>query len=145
MGNVVTDLRETRDTAKRLRYETVAASNLATNVQDAIANLATILLPTVTSVALATYTVSATDRIIEVNFAGNVAITLGATSARNGLDLEIKDISGGLAAGGWTITITPNVTDVGGIDGMATLPIATDYESFRLRPASAQQAWRVGS
>lgn len=143
MGNIVTDLRDTRDTAKRMRYEQVTPFNPATNVQDAIAFFSSILLPTVTPIAQANYTALAGDRIIEVNFAGNVAITLGPTSARNGLPLEIKDISGGLAAGGWTITITPDAADGGGIDGMASLPIATDYESFQLRPSTS--VWRVGS
>lgn len=152
MGRVYTDLRDTQDEARRHRFEPVTIGNAtisATDVQTAIQQVANIAQnppqPTPIPVTATPYVVGPTDRILEVNFAGNVAITMGPTSARNGLDIEIKDVSGGLNAGPFTITMTADATDVNGFDGQAHLVIATDFESFRLRPEASGLVWRVAA
>ena len=150
MARVSTDLRDLQDDARHHRFEPVSVgfdTITATDVQKAIEQVATfaqnVPSPIPIPVTAAAYTVQPTDRIIEVNFAGNCAITLGPTSARGGLDLIIKDISGGLLAGGWTITVTPDASDTSNIDGLANLPITNDFASFRLRPVASELAWRV--
>jgi hypothetical protein len=150
MGRVSTDLRDTQEAARHLRFEpatvgntTITATDVQTAIEQAVNTAQNPPAPTPISVTAAAYLVGPADRLLEVNFAGNVAITLGPTSARNGLMLEIKDISGGLLAGGFTITVTPNAVDVNGIDGLPNLPITNDFADFKLRPAAAELAWRV--
>lgn len=83
-----------------------------------------------TSVTSSTYLVLSTDRLIEVNFAGPVTITLDNPSARapSLYSLVIKDISGAASSN--------NITIVGGVDGVNPLVISVDYGGYNIYPST---------
>lgn len=83
----------------------------------------------VTAVTSASYTALPTDVIIDVNFAGAVAITLPAPSVtgNKGKFYIIKDTSG--LAGINAITVTPAS---GTIDGAASLTINSNYGNMQV-------------
>jgi hypothetical protein len=110
----------------------------------------------VRSVTAASYTALGTDTIIEVNFAGAVAITLPApattgTGSSIGKLYIVKDISG--AASTNNITLTPAS---GLIDGAASASIASNYGALQIFSDgtnyfsygivnNASTAWRVAA
>lgn len=144
MAGINTDLRTTRESARRIRFEPTGLIT-ETNVQEAIEQVSAqsqnVPSPVPTPVNASPYTVLPTDRILEVGIPGAV-INLGPTASRGGLDLEIKDVSGAIFSSGLPSTIVPDVADTGLIDGQATLSLTADYQSFKLRPGTL--VWRVG-
>lgn len=119
MSIVKTDLRVTRERAAQVRYYPTPGIT-ATNVQSAIGQAATASVPTPTTVtfAMSPYVALPTDRILLVNTAGGpVAINAGGGAARNGLDLEVRDITGNAAANNISVSYT------GTVDGLPS-PIA---------------------
>lgn len=130
---------------KKIIYQT-AAPLTATNVEDAINQVATLALnppaptvppsitPTSVNFAMSPYTALPTDYILLVDStAGAVTIVLGLASARNKQDLIIKD-DGGVAA---TNVITVNRTAPDTIDGATSYPIDSNRQVYRFTPKAA--------
>src|SRR5260221_7875838 len=82
----------------------------------------------VTSVTAATYTVLATDVIIDVNFAGAVAVTLPTGSANNkGKFYVIKDLSGAASANNITVSAAS-----GNVENGASTVISSNFGSAQV-------------
>ena len=132
MTQVATNLRNTQERARQLRFEPVGSIS-ETNVQKAIEQAATqpVVLPkTSVTFAASPYTVLATDTYLAIDASGGaVTINLQAGSART-LDLEIKDVTGDANAN--NISVVANGTDT--VDGLATYPINADFGGVKLRP-----------
>lgn len=134
MTQVSTDLRQTRESAKRIRFEPAGAIT-ATNVQDAIQQAGSIaggvIVPTAVTVAMSPYTVLPSDRVLLVNTsAGAVTINMMTAAARNGLDITVKDDTGNAAAN--PISVVRNGADT--IDGLPTYPMDGNYAAARFIP-----------
>lgn len=132
MTTVSTDMRQTRESARRIRFEPTLPFT-ATNVQDAIQQVATIAVPATTPItfAMSPYTVLATDRILLVNTsAGAVTINMMPAAARNGLDLEIKDDTGNAATN--AISVVANGAET--IDTFATYLIDAPFAAVTFLP-----------
>lgn len=132
MAIVQTDLRNTIESAKRIRFEPVPGI-MATNVQDAISQVQAEVVPTPTAIAFAAspYTVLATDRILVVDTAGGaITINMMAAAARGGLDLTIKDDTGHAAAN--PISVVRNGADT--IDLLTTYPMDSNFAAARFVP-----------
>lgn len=145
MTQVRTNLGNTRERAGQLRFEPVSTI-AATNVQDAIAEVAADASPVpgpATLVTATPYVILTTDTFVYVNFAGAVALTLPDAAAwlaahTNGLPLTIKDTSGAAAAN--NITITRAGADT--IDGATSVVITSDRGGWKLRPPAAG-SWAI--
>lgn len=83
------------------------------------------VLETYTAITGATYTAKAGDRVIGVNRAGAVTITLPSAEVRKGRVYTIKDESGGASSNNITVDTEGAET----IDGAATDVINVNYES----------------
>jgi hypothetical protein len=132
MTIVSTDMRQSRESARRIRFEPTLAIP-ATNVQDAIQQVQAIAIPaqTVVTVAMSPYTPLATDRILLVNTsAGAVTINMPPAAGRLGLDLEIKDDTGNAAAN--PITVNGNGGET--LDGFAAYPIDAPFAGVKFLP-----------
>lgn len=133
MTTVSTDLRNTRESAKRLRFEPTGRFT-ATNVQDAITQAALISLqnnPTAVTFAMSPYTPVASDTLLLVDTAGGpVTIAMRPAAERNGVDLEIKDDTGHAAAN--PVSVVRNGAET--IDGLTTYPIDGNYGSAKFGP-----------
>lgn len=129
------------ENARKWRFEPTLGIT-QTNVQKAIEQVKTTppsIVTTAVAVGASPYTVLTTDTVLFVDSSGGpVTINLGLASARGGVPITIKDIAGSAATN--AITITPNVGDTGGIDGLATLPISANYGGFRLLPGTSRYA-----
>lgn len=133
MTTVETSLRVTRDSAKLTRFEPVGTIE-ATNVQDAISELATDQQPiTPTSVTTTPYAVTTETLLWVDTSAGAMEIVLPAGVARGGRKLEIKDITGDANAN--NITVTPAGAET--IDGLAPWVININYGSLVIDPKPA--------
>lgn len=136
MTQIETDLRNTKNEAKRLRFESVLPNIPATNVQDAIAQILAfaVVTPTSVTVAMSPYAVQPSDRILLVNTsAGAVTINMMAGAARNGLDLEVKDDTGNAVAN--PISVVRAGADL--IDGLTTYPIDSAFAAVKFLPKAA--------
>lgn len=138
MTQIATDLRDTKETAKRLRFEPVSPLT-ATNVQDAIvqaytAAAALIVAPTtIVNFAMSPYAVLSTDRILLVDATGGpVTINMMVSSARGGLDLVVKDDKD--IAGTNAISVVRNGAEL--IDGLTTYPLDSNSISARFLPVA---------
>lgn len=145
MTQVATNLRNTRERARQLRFEPTGTI-ASTNVQKAIEEVASESppLPGPATIVTATpYVILSTDTFIYVNVAGPVALTLADSAAwlaahTNGLPLTIKDISGA----GATNNITINRAGADTIDGATSYVIASDFGGVKLRPPAAG-SWAI--
>lgn len=133
MGIVKTDLRVTREAAKRIRFYP-APPFTATNVQDAIGqsvSFPTAVSPTIVTHAMSPYTPGLADSILLVNTsAGAITINMTTAAFRGGLDIEIKDDTGNAAAN--PITVTFSGAETG--DGLNPYPIDSNYGSVKFGP-----------
>lgn len=136
MTTIGTDLRVTVESARRIRYES-GSGILATNVQDAIEEVATSppsVSPTDVNFALSPYAVTTSDTVLWVDTSGGaVTITLPTGAARAGKSLEIKDISGNASTNNISIDPAPGET----IDGLDPLLINIDFGGWKLYPKPA--------
>lgn len=132
MGIVKTDIRVTREAAKRIRFYPTPSFS-ATNVQDAIVQSASIpstISPTPVTVGMSPYVPLSTDQLLLVNTsAGPVTIAM-PLSATRGLDLEIKDDTGNAAANNISVTFSGGQT----ADGLAPYVIDGSYGAVKLGP-----------
>ena len=138
MTTIRTDLRETLESARRIRFEP-GSGILATNVQKAIEEVST--APTAidpTSVTTTPYAVTPADTLLWVDTSGGaITITLPAAATRLGKALEIKDITGNANAN--NISIVPNGAET--IDGLAPMIINTDFGGWTLYPKDDGTGW----
>lgn len=135
MTQVSTDLRNTREAARRIRFDPVAPIT-ATNVQDAIQQFGGLIVPNPTSVtfAMSPYTPLPTDRILMVNTSiGPVSIIMPPAAARSGLDLEVKDATGNADPNNITVTFTGGEKR----DGIAPVIINNPYGYAKFNPIAA--------
>lgn len=132
MGIVKTDIRVTREAAKRIRFYPTPAFS-ATNVQDAIVQSASIpstISPTPVTAGMSPYAPLSTDQLLLVNTsAGPVTIAM-PLSATRGLDLEIKDDTGNAVANNISVTFSGGQT----ADGLAPYVIDGSYGAVKLGP-----------
>lgn len=133
MTQVATDLRNTRESAKRLRFEP-APPFTATNVQDAIVQSIAVpatVIPTHIGIANSPYTPIATDSLLLVDTsAGPVTINMTTAAFRGGSDLEIKDDTGHAAAN--PISVTFSGAETG--DGLNPYLIDSNYAAVKFGP-----------
>lgn len=133
MTTIATDLRNTVESARRIRYEPVLPFT-ATNVQDAIAqanSLPSSITPTPVTFAMSPYTPTTTDQILLVNTsAGAVTINMPLSATRSGLDLTIKDDTGNAATNAISVVASGAETT----DGLATYPIDSNYGAAAFAP-----------
>ena len=133
MTTISTDLRQTRESAKRIRYEE-ALPITATNVQDAIAqglSLSTTVSITPVNFASSPYAPLSTDSYLLVDTSGGaVTINLPAAAARNALPIVVKDKTGNAVAN--PNTVTPHGAET--IDGLANYLIDGAYGAATFIP-----------
>lgn len=136
MSIVRTDLRDTRERARELRFEPVGALT-ARDVQKAIEQTATqpqAVTGTAVNAAASPYSVLSTDYTLYVDSsAGPVTILLQPSAARVGVPLVVKDVGG--VANTNNITLTPSGAET--IDNLASLVINADFGGYRLNPRTA--------
>lgn len=144
MTTVRTDLRNTRESARLIRFETVGVIT-ETNVQKAIERVLTApkaIVPTPVDVADSPYSVQLSDTYLSVDTSGGpVSIVLPTAASRGGFPLTIKDGSGDAATN--NITITPNGSET--IDGLSSLTISIPYGFQNLTPNSGVGWQMLGS
>lgn len=134
MAIVGTDLRNTIESARRIRFEPVPGIT-ATDVQNAISQVQSEVVPTPTPVtfAMSPYNVVATDRVLLVDTSGGaVTINMMAAAARNGLDLTIKDDTGNAPAN----PISAVMNGAEKADNLSPYPIDGAYAAVRFVPQS---------
>lgn len=135
MSIIATNLRNTRESARQIRFEPVSGIP-ATNVQKAIEQLGSLFVTVPTSVtfAMSPYNVQAADRVLLVDTSGGaISIVLPAAASRGGLDLEVKDITGNADPNNITVTFASGGT----MDGRNQVVINNPYGYFRFNPIAA--------
>lgn len=133
MSMAKTDLRDTRERARELRFEPTG-SITATNVQKAIEEMRQI---DGTSIAFANspYSVTNADTVLYVDTSGGaITILLQASAARNGVPLSIKDVTGNAAANNITVKPVAGETIDTTYTNGAPLAINADFSGYRLNP-----------
>lgn len=133
MALVKTDLRTTRQSARRIAFEPTSPIT-ARDVQEAIEQLSTTpvsISPTEIDNTDSPYVPLITDTLLWVDVsAGAVEIDLPTGASRAGRALEIKDINGNSLAN--NITLDPQAGET--VDGLDPYLIETDYDGVTLYP-----------
>ncbi len=132
MAIVQTDLRQTIESARRIRFEPMLPVT-AVNVQDAINQVSAIAqsIPTSINFASSPYQVLLSDRVLLVDTSGGaVTINMMAGSTRNGSDLTIKDDTGHAVANPISVVLNGAET----VDGLAPYPIDSNFAAVRFVP-----------
>lgn len=132
MAIVQTDIRQTIESARRIRYEP-AGLLLATDVQGAIQAIAAAAIPIGTPVnfAMSPYTPVPADVILLVDTSGGaVSIVMPLAAARGELGLEVKDVTGNADPNNITITFTGGQT----MDGRSSVVINNPFGFFKMKP-----------
>lgn len=109
-------------------------------ISQVLAMLNTPTITTVITVSTTPYTISSDDAVILYYRTAALAVTtlnLSSASLRGGLPLIVKDVAGNGSVD--TINIVPNGGET--IDGLASLPLNTNYGGFKLVPLST---WVAG-
>lgn len=135
MAIVQTDLRNTIESARRIRFEPISGIP-ATNVQKAIEQAAVLFAPVPTPVnfAMSPYSVQAADRVLLVNTSGGpISIILPPAPSRGGLDVEVKDATGNADPNNITVTFTGGEKR----DGIAPVVINNPYGYARFNPVAS--------
>lgn len=154
MGVVRTDLRETQEAARRIRFEPTA-SIPQTNIQQAIeqvqtnavvlaaaatvsGNAAAGYTPTVVTFAMSPYAPLATDTVLLVDTTGGavvISMPLSATrlTAKGYVPLTVKDDVGNSDVA----AITVNRAGAELLDGLTSYPIDSKYAAVTFMPKAA--------
>lgn len=155
MTTMTTDMRETREAARRLRYEP-SAGVTATNVQTAIetvqANLVAAvavaavtppaIVPKAVNFAMSPYTVLPTDYLLEVDTTGGVVvIQTQASASRGNLPFTVKDITGNSPVN--AISVVRTGAEL--IDGLTAYPMDSAYDAKTFKPKLAGTGYEVES
>lgn len=136
MTTVTTDLRNTIESARRIRYEPTLPIT-ATNVQDAI-DQSIVVPPTIhpksVTFAMSPYPPTNSDSYLAVDTSGgSVTINLQTGAARLGLPLVIKDVTGNAVAN--PISVVPSGAET--VDGLAPYPLDSAFAAVELYPKTA--------
>lgn len=121
MTQIATDLRNTRESARRIRFEPVGAIT-GTNVQDALQQVTVVSgggTPTAVNFAMSPYTPVPTDTRLMVDTSGGAISIQMPLAATRTLDLEVKDATGNAGANQISVLRAGAET----IDGLTTYPI----------------------
>lgn len=151
MSTITTDMRETRESARRIRYEP-SGTIISTNVQEAIEELEADIVasgstppaitPTAVNFAMSPYTVQPTDYLLEVDTTGGaVVIQTQASASRSNRPFTVKDIAGNAAVNAISVLRTGAET----IDGMTTYPMDAPYDAKTFKPKLAGTGYEVES
>lgn len=136
MAVVKTDLRNTRESARELRFEPTGAIT-QTNVQKAIEQVSTTpvgISSTAINFAMSPYIPLSSDSVLYVDSTGGaVVINMPLAAARGGLALTVKDVGGAAS----TNNITINASGAETIDSLAAVLIASDFGGYQLNPRPA--------
>lgn len=135
MSIVKTDLRNTRERAKEIRFYPADAIT-ATNVQDAIEQVGVALLaPVATAVtfAMSPYIPLAADTLLMVDTTGGPVVISMPPSASRERDLEVKDAVGNSAVN--SITVDADGAEL--IDGLGNYVLDSPYASAKFGPKTA--------
>ena len=128
-----TDLRETRERARELRFEPTG-SNSATNVQKAIERMGQVGGTSVTF-GMSPYTPTNADSVLYVDTSGGaVTILLQPSIDRNDEPISIKDVTGNAAANNITVTPAAGETIDSTYTNAAPLVMNGDFMGYRLNP-----------
>lgn len=145
MTQIETSLRNTKQSARRLRFEQVSpftATDTQTAIQQAGAAAAggtapPALTPTPVDATASPYTILGSDYLVEVDTsAGPVTVVAPAAASRNNVGFYVKDIAG--SAGTNAITVSRSAADT--IDGFASYPINVDFGSAFFQPKTGGYA-----
>lgn len=147
MGVVKTDLRFTREKAKKIRFYPITGIP-ATNVQDAIAETYAAagttppaIVPKTITNAMSPYTILPTDYLLEVDVTGGaVVLNTGAQAARGGRPVIIEHVKGDAVAN--NITINRNGAEL--IAGATAYLIDYNFGRVELRPSANMPGYSVG-
>lgn len=144
MSIIRTDLGETRERAREVRFEQVSVGPIsiaATDVQEAIEETASELSAMIAGAlrivtAAGPVTVSSTEGGVAINktVGAATAVALPPAASRNGLPVTVKDMKGDAATN--NITVSPDAGDVLGIDGFATDVLDINGSARTYRPIS---------
>jgi hypothetical protein len=133
MTVLTSDLRNTRQSARELRFEPTGSIS-ATNVQTAIQQASSqqlALVPTTVAFAASPYPVKSTDTFLAIDTSGGVVvIDLQSAASRLGVPLTIKDVTGHAAA--YPMSVVPNGAET--VDTLAPYPITGDFGGVTLIP-----------
>lgn len=135
MTTVRTDLRETVESARRIRFEPVLPIT-ATNVEDAINQVVQVaggIAPPLTpvNVAMSPYQVVPSDRLLAVDTSGGpVTINMMPSASRLGVMLEVKDDTGHAQPNPISVVMSGAET----ADGLATYTIDSNYGAAQFVP-----------
>lgn len=100
------------------------------------------IVPTSVNFAMSPYTVLSTDYLLEVDTTGGaVAIQTQASASRGNKPFTVKDISGNAEANNISVLRTGAET----IDGLASYPIASNFQAFTFKPKLAGNGYEVES
>lgn len=155
MTTMITDMRETREAARRLRYEPstgVAATNVQTAIETVQANLVAAvavasvtppaIVPTSVTFAQSPYTVLPTDYLLEVDTTGGaVSIQTAASASRGNKPFTVKDIAGNAAVNAISVLRTGAET----IDGLTSYPMDSAFDAKTFKPKLAGTGYEVES
>lgn len=132
MTIIRTDMRDTIESARRIRFEQTGGIR-GTNVQTAIEQATSTppsINPTPVNAAMSPYAPTPTDSVLYVDTStGPISIALSDPTLRNGQPLTVKDVSGDAA--------TNNITFTGqSIDEIAppNFKIESNFGGVRLNP-----------
>lgn len=133
MTMIATDLGNTRERARELRFEPTG-SITETNVQKAIEQVASQpqgVVQTAVTFGMSPYTVLDSDTFLAVDTSGGaVTINLQAAADRNGVPISIKDVSGD--GGTNAISLVPSGAET--VDELTPYPIGGAFAGVRLNP-----------
>lgn len=151
MTTMTTDMRETREAARRLRYEPsagVAATNVQTAIETVQANVVTgsvtppAIVPTPVTFAQSPYTVLPTDYLLEVDTTGGaVSIQTAASASRGNKPFTVKDVAGNAAVNAISVLRTGAET----IDGLTSYPMDSAFDAKTFKPKLAGTGYEVES
>ena len=135
MTQVATDLRQTRESARRIRFEsipTVPATNVQQAIEQVAAQVSGVVIPTAVDVAMSPYEVLAADRVLLVDTSGGpVAIHMMLAADRGGIDLTVKDDTGN-AGGANGISVIPAGGET--IDNLTVYPVDSAFAAAKFVP-----------